>query len=492
MVSKLLLCKLLCVLYCCVSLANSDVAIPRQRQLTTYERCPAGFVIPDNPSDPDVEFAADSNCAIGCKSPILGPHTWHTAITFVKTVNLIGLICLLFLFVSVSTLYMGEQRQGESRVLLLLICLFSGLATIITFVQRHRPFQDQFCRDNATPITAKDGVTMCAVESWFSLYSGFGLALAWAVQSFQIMWVLTFHEAPPLSDATIVAMLVLLPLVVDIIVFSSGAQGYSRGSLFCFTNVGAGDNDIYYFFIPIFVVGCLGVLFMCVAIYQICDMLDSRNKRIAPSANFEENMSTRGFIGSPSTRGSGSLSPSEKQPVSIGASIRALYLPLMFVLFFLFCILGLVFGRYEVWSHENKRNELFNTWILCVFDNYDGATDRSWQENCGVEPPSNGVNRDIGAWFGLAAMGHSIFVTIAFFRYKEIWSRISALHLCIISSRSRRDYDEDYATSFVEFDAEVGESQNNFQLASASERKIVKAESDLNNDNNDVEEFVAG
>lgn len=465
------------VIFCCGAVVdmsdNDSYKQPHHRQLTTYTRCPVGFVIPDHPSDPDVEYAADSNCAIGCKSPILAPDNWDSASGFVRTVNLIGLVCIFFLFLSTTSRYSGRGASSDSHILVVIISLFSGLSTIITFVQRQRPFEDQFCRDNAVPLSAEDGVSMCAVDSWINMCTGFGLALAWARQSFQIMWVLAFRKPAPLSDRTMVALLVLTPLIIDIVAFSSEVQGYSRGNLFCFTSGGAGNGDIYYFFMPIFVVGCFGVLFMCAAIYQIIGLLKVFNKpvsvhpeRVGRGHSFEggddNSASAGGQLFGSATASEGNLeanaSVSEKQAVTLWSSLRALYLPIMFVAFFMFCVCGLVIGRAEVWAHAEARALLFDEWVICVFDNYDGSTDPSWQAVCGEEPADDGVNLGIGVWFGLAAVGHSIFVTIAFFRYKEIWNRILSIRKSMFSGSSKQYDDVESPPSYLEFDADSGMS----------------------------------
>jgi hypothetical protein len=221
-------------------------------------------------------------------------------------------------------------------------------------------------------------------------------------------------------------------------------------------------------------VGCFGVLFMCVAMYQILNMLNQQGRRSAlvspaSSSRAEDNRGSSENSRAGSDITSGNLnSPSQAdlthaqsmQQTSALASLRALYLPLMFVVFFLFCIFGLVMGRAEVWSHAAAREELFDEWVVCVFDYYDGVTDASWRSHCGEEPPDDGVNKGIGMWFGLAAMGHSIFVTIAFIRYKEICVMLLSLRQRIFRFWiGESEEGESTVPSFLEFDADAGDSK---------------------------------
>ena len=218
-----------------VDAVQSHVPYVSRRLLTNYTNytvCPIGFVIPQDPDHHEVDWVENTNCAVGCKSPIFDPDSWENANTIASQVNIIGMCCLTFLITS----HLLNAKEVSKSIWISTI--YSAIPTFVDFVQFRRTFHERFCIDNAVPITSSSGMTGCTIQSFVSIMCGIGLVTSWALHSFQIfMMIIGFKNRTgggnretnisKSHESMLFGVIILVPLIITIVVFSIGVQGYS-------------------------------------------------------------------------------------------------------------------------------------------------------------------------------------------------------------------------------------------------------------------------
>ena len=347
----------------------------------------------------------------------------------------------------------------------------SALPTFVDFYQFRQPFEKRFCKNIAITITASDGINSCNVQSFVSLFCGIALALSWAMQSIQIYLaiVLRIPNKQKYDQISYVCTL-LPPLAIAIAIFSLKKEGYTRGNINCFASQG-GNGDIYYFFIPVFIIGCIGSLLMVVVIYKAVRWMHISNEAVVPihsSLTMDEMEAGTGddfvigdSISSPPRESMRRRNRDNSPPPPVHKSLldtfRAIVVPVRFVVLFIFCLCGLVCGRAEIWDKQAARNLYFDEWITCVFDNYVEPVQFSWVPVCGKQPNNDNISIPLTSWLAVAALGHSIFVTIALFRASKCVSLMSGENASALISSFFPQMSSTENQSFVEFDSTVDE-----------------------------------
>lgn len=419
----------------------------KRRVLATYSECPYGFVIPEDPNNSLVQWVKGTNCAVGCKSPVLDEKTWNSWDQFANVLNIVSFVGILLLLVSFWC-------NGTVTSVVLIASILSFISTFVAFVQHRRTFMERFCIDNAVPVSASDGITGCTIESFLTIYCALAISLAWAVQMVHI-YLLVVQKVPQhkIPYNVYYAVIFLPPLVMVSLIFKNGMQGYNPGNIQCFTTKEAGNGDIWYLFFPIFIIGCIGLCTMLVVIAATIKWMHASNTIVPDVVDDEETGDERPSDASPEQP---ALTPISSYKISL-KKIRALQGPLWFVSVFLFCIVGLIVGRYEIWVHESDSDMLFDEWVNCVFENYDGIQ-MSWVEQCGRQPESN-LNYLVGLWFSVAAIGHSLFVTISFLNVRRFYSSV------FDSVPSSFRFGESAVTTFYEFEADDVQSLQSENVA---------------------------
>ena len=157
--------------------------------------CPFGFVLPDNPSDPDIEWVNGTNCAISCLSPITERGAFldgQVIVDFFGWLGFIGL-CINLMSYKVSPKEMHYLTYYNVR--------FALAATFFTILQSFQKVEDRFCRDNANAISGRDGFVLCNVQATVAIYVSAGTVLCWAAQIFHIFNLIVIGQTEAQANA---------------------------------------------------------------------------------------------------------------------------------------------------------------------------------------------------------------------------------------------------------------------------------------------------
>ena len=127
--------------------------------------CPAGFVVPDHPGDPRVQWIPPSGCAIACMIPIYTVAEWEDFILTARVVSRIGLVLiLLFLYQWTASPSRRDQQM--------LICLAVGSAlhSLMSTIVYTLDWEDVHCVDNNVAFDASDGLSACGRLPYMCMY----------------------------------------------------------------------------------------------------------------------------------------------------------------------------------------------------------------------------------------------------------------------------------------------------------------------------------
>lgn len=202
--------------------------------LTGYEDiCPTGFVVPDNPSDPDIEWVNGTNCAVACISPVTNRETFSDGQAMVTLFGYLGFFGLMFLLLTYKV------SSKEMHYLTYYNVKFALGATIFTIFQSFQTVEDRFCRDNANAISNRDGFVLCNVQATVAIYVSMGVVVCWAAQLAHVFNLIVLQKTEaqanllkPYYEVVIIGM----PMIPTLILLCSGNIGYAKGTSSCFVN----------------------------------------------------------------------------------------------------------------------------------------------------------------------------------------------------------------------------------------------------------------
>ena len=205
------------------------------------DNCPDGFVLPDNPGDPDVEWISGTSCAVACADNI----TFNTEMFFTFIVVLSELLIIFLILTFISSSMLDKKRVNYMTVSSIGFSLFS---TTVMCINTWEPLDKKFCRDNATGLTQDDGLSFCVFQAAVIPYCGLAMVICWGGQVLNIFCATILNIPNTLSTYKrwYILSMTLVPLIPVIHFASHGYLGYKKGYLFCFQPDSAPiDSDIW-------------------------------------------------------------------------------------------------------------------------------------------------------------------------------------------------------------------------------------------------------
>ncbi len=169
--------------------------------------CPISFVIPDNPLDPDVEWVNGTLCAVGCLSSATARDDFYDGQMLIDCLAFLGFVGIA---INIASYRVARKRVNYLTFYTMLFPMFGAVFNILTSFQ---DVESRFCRDNATALTSKDGLTVCSATAVVSIYTTMGTILCWGFQSAHLfnLIVLEVKKHPrthaPIEMLTRIAML---------------------------------------------------------------------------------------------------------------------------------------------------------------------------------------------------------------------------------------------------------------------------------------------
>lgn len=343
-------------------------------EIIQYYRCPGPFVLPENPLDPEVRWIEGTNCAYPCRNAIYSSEEYAI---FERTADISAMIGLLF--VGILIISWSLDRKHNKKGLVLLLAYLSAITSIAILVTSTQPYQERFCKDNAIPISHDDGATTCAAQSFMLFYAGLACCYSWCAVAIALFAKVVMNMNLNHQKKKLRLLYVLtvfgLPLLPLIYIFASNSYGYGGNLPWCLLGDNhSSDVDLYLYIIPVIIVIVTG--FVCQTSVIITIIRTSNKVR-----------STQ--VRRPTSK---ALPLTKYQKISryILALIHynsdkfnSLKTPCLFVACFLL-VWGVTFSyRAIVLLYHNQIDHSFTTWRDCIFSNYDGKSDISWQIMCG-------------------------------------------------------------------------------------------------------------
>ena len=144
--------------------------------------CPSVFVIPDDPTDKDIEWVNGTTCAIGCRTPVWTKQEWFIMDTIGNVFTYVGVPMDVIVIITWS--FNKEKRKKQYFVLTFAIC--SLLVQITMMYTGVTSLEKNFCRSNAVYIQSSDGFTLCNFQSIITSFGILGGGISWTLQSLDI------------------------------------------------------------------------------------------------------------------------------------------------------------------------------------------------------------------------------------------------------------------------------------------------------------------
>lgn len=243
--------------------------------------CPTGFVIPDDPSDPDNLYVnrTISDCAVSCQYPNYSKAEWEYFDSTAKYALYIGLF-----MISVTIFVLFRDNEKNPQPMARLICILSLLSTLNDILFFNFPWDERLCRNNAIMLDASDGFTLCAFDSVFNMFGGLSILVCWVLQSFIVFSKIVLGRSSFRSQITeSILRLTSIALVVAPIValIATDSYGALLGSSRCFFGTKAFQNNFnLIFWSEYFSLLIIGSVMMIAVVWKAVSVLDPCRLRV--------------------------------------------------------------------------------------------------------------------------------------------------------------------------------------------------------------------
>eukprot|EP01040_Poterioochromonas_malhamensis_P003186 gene3186-3397_t len=330
--------------------------------------CPTGFVVPDDPNNDEVQWVTGTACALACKGgPPWTQAQWHSYIKAANSFPIAGTI-----FGMLTLIYILYTKIWEENYLMLAYTIVALVASTQAwnFVE-YDDFEDRMCVDNAVNIMQKhrhEGPCITqGVILHYSIMSCSAILLCMAVERLFVHHKLTELTRHPVYLLTQLLLAFFYPIIPVVIVAASNAYGYSKTEGVCWIlsssfgpnnlDTGLGGLTVFITWGIAFVIMILSRLYLWEVWVPLCPTKETSGKWKNPYHGVTYMDALRGI-----------------DPYF--AVIWASAIP--YVVYFA------IWGQTQLYQDGWNRSAV--SWIACVFSNWDGSTDSSWEYACGKQP----------------------------------------------------------------------------------------------------------
>ncbi len=349
---------------------NSNGTYNATADTTSYATsCPTGFVVPDDPSNPDVKWVTGTACAVPCQGgPPWTQDQWHYFRNVADVFPVVGTV-----FGMLSLTYILYNKIWEENYLMLAYNLVALVASTQSwnFIESD-DFEDRMCLNNAVNIMQKDGHKPCITQGiilHYTIMSCSAILLCMAVERLFVHHKLTELTRHPVYLLTQVLLVFFYPIIPVVIVSSVNAYGYSETESVCyilsdffgprFLETGLGGLTVFITWCTSFIIMILSRLYLWQVWVPLCPTKETSGKWKPPHHGVTYMDVLRG------------IDP---------------YFAVIWASTILFAPFFAIWGQAQLYTDEWNNDS--NTWVGCVFSHWDGSTDASWQYPCGKQPNS--------------------------------------------------------------------------------------------------------
>lgn len=348
----------------------------------TYEPdCPAGFVVPEHPDDPNVQWASGTGCANACKSSFWTHSEWEKMIRMGTSMPIIGTV-----FGMIMLIYLFVTKEAYNYYLITIYTLINFVASSQSWrMANQHDFYSRFCYDNAINQQQEYGSSPCvtqAITLSYTILASAGCILAmclqWVLQTYKLKHIF-YHPA-----YYVLQFLVIFIFPVPLVVYPGVHQefGFFKLVPYCMImqkpwspkNSGPGLSGL-----PVFIAYVIAYL------------------------TFLGGWITKFFIPAPDRHPEDDLLHTVERQCD----------PHVMIVFFS----ALIFIPYIVanalsFLYYDDFVDSYQTWSKCVFNSYDG-TDESYLNACG-DHASYRPTIVLSMWQTFTLTGNMILVTPVF------------------------------------------------------------------------------
>eukprot|EP01040_Poterioochromonas_malhamensis_P015104 gene15104-16846_t len=352
---------------------NSNGTYNATADATSYATsCPSGFVIPDDPNNPDVQWVTGTACAIPCRAPLWTHDEWDyyksTANHIPIAGTVFGMLCLIYI------LYTKTWEENYLMIAYNIVALVASTQSW-NFIERG-DFDDRMCIDNAVNFMQKYRHGPCVTQGvilHFCFMACSAILLCMAVERMLVHHKLTDWTRHPVYLLAQLLLVFFYPIIPVVVVAANNAYGFSKTQGVCFIlsssfgprnfDTGLGGLTVFVTWGAAFIVMILSRLYLWQAWVPLCPTKETSGKWKSPHHGVTCMDVLRGI---------------DPYFAVIWGSV--------FVFVPYFAIWGQIQLYQDGWLGDYRR------WVQCVFQNWDGSTDSSWEDACGDHVDSRPSN----------------------------------------------------------------------------------------------------
>ena len=350
--------------------------------------CPTGFVVPDK-EDSRTTWVPGTGCAVGCSWPTWTEKEWGQLRLTVTVAAWVGLPMVLMLLLTWTV-----DKDRRKQYLVIIFGIFSSIATIMFCAASVMPIQATSCATNAVGYDQTDAVNFCTLQALLLLAAGVGTASSWAMLSVDLLLkvALGYRSTKSFKPFFLAFIVVLTGSVV--VAASFYPYGYIQAFPFCFMALG---NDVYTVYVPMAACTIIGLIAMLIVIYRIVQSI----MRTQVHSQDADSLSSGGVA-------------------AVFNKFQMLKIPTLFLVAYLICVVAYESNRIVLYRTDHENKESANDFAKCVFQNYDGNSDSSWQSACGTHP-SKRPSWPFSIFVMLALAGQSILISGIYLSNPSVW-----------------------------------------------------------------------
>eukprot|EP01040_Poterioochromonas_malhamensis_P001830 gene1830-1959_t len=343
---------------------NNNTYYNATTDATTYtESCPGTFVVPEHPDNPDVQWVKGTACAVNCKAPVWTTSEWDQYINKANRLPIAGTI-----FGLLTLIYIVYRKMWEENYLIIaytIIALVASLQTV-NFTRSHS-FDDRMCVDNAVNETQGQRHSPCVTQGivlHYTILACSAVILCMAIERLLVHHSLTDYTRHPVYLLGQILLVFFYPIIPVAIVAGSSAYGFSKSQSYCFIlssvfgpdylDTGLGGLPVLIAYGLSYTIIFASALYLWRIWIPMCPTRDTRGSWKSPHSG-----------------------------VSCYDVLKGIdpYLALILFSAFVYVPYFAFWGQNQL--HQKEYQSQLQTWIQCVFRNWDGSTDSSYESVCG-------------------------------------------------------------------------------------------------------------
>jgi preprotein translocase subunit SecG len=298
----------------------------------------------------------------------------------------------------------NKNKARKNYLISFMIASSLGVTLSLLLLQFDgRPVGEKLCYDNAIPRDQSDGTSICVGQAAFLSYCTLAACLSWFAQAIDLY--LTVVKGVKGSSGRYfrhyMALIFVYPAIATSIFAGMGFFGYNGMLSYCVyaTFVSKTGVDLIVQYIPIFIIVLTGTA-LCVAVFikvvKVWTTTSKNKTRVhaSDSSTIGNNGRQQDIANDDAQQGA-----SSKLHVVVGDGDRqssggktwkknlegTTSLLAFLIAFVAICIVLLVYRvRNSLRSTAAARS--YESWQRCIYENYDGISDSSWQSVCGDQP----------------------------------------------------------------------------------------------------------